>query len=73
MGSRKYNETLWTVIEVLFEVTADPGGWVPNWIVNFSVKYVPYFTCKSIREMLHEVHERYKGVSYDYIKEATLQ
>ncbi len=35
-----------------FYVSADSGGWIPSWITNSAVKYVPYKTLISLRRLV---------------------
>lgn len=53
-------------IEVTYEGIADPGGWLPVWLVNFCVVYTPYSTIKKIR--MHQPYEGYSGTTWDFMK-----
>ncbi len=56
-------------VEISFEVLGDCGGLIPNWVVNYGLKFVPYISLKKIKSFLPKIHEKYKGVSYECIKE----
>jgi hypothetical protein len=53
-------------VEVTYEGIADPGGWLPVWLVNFCVVYAPYSTIKKIRT--HQPYEDYSGTTWDFMK-----
>ncbi len=38
------------LVKVIYEVHADPGGNIPNWLASASVTTIPYKTLKSLRE-----------------------
>ncbi|MEE2960895.1 MAG: START domain-containing protein [Myxococcota bacterium] len=38
--------------EIVFETTADPGGWVPSWVANIGSEDAPWETLKSLRNQL---------------------
>ena len=40
--------------EVTYEVNADPGGWLPAWIVNFGTKKLPLTTLTNMRQQVKE-------------------
>ncbi len=35
-----------------YEISVDPAGWVPSWLVNLSAVEGPYETCKNLRNIL---------------------
>ncbi len=60
------------MVEIWYEVVVEVGGWVPDWVISFCLKYAPSVTLKKTREMLPEIKERYKDVVYDVITEPFL-
>lgn len=40
------------VIEVTYQVQADPGGWLPNWLFNLASKALPYFAILNLRDFV---------------------
>lgn len=53
-------------LEVIYEVLTDPGGWIPNWMVNMLGWDAPYRTLMSLKEMLPL--DEYKDVKLDFIR-----
>lgn len=45
--------------EVTYEMTVDPGGNIPKWIVNTLVVDIPFFTLKKLRKVSKE--DKYKN------------
>lgn len=58
-------------VKLTFEAVVDMGGWLPSWIVNFYLADVPYGTFESIQNIMPL--DRYKGVSYNYTKDFSVQ
>lgn len=52
-------------LEITYELEADPGGYIPEWIVNMVLKDAPYYTLKRFAKMLER--PEYQGAYYDYI------
>ena len=38
--------------EIVFDTTADPGGWVPSWVANIGSEDAPWETLKNLRDQL---------------------
>jgi hypothetical protein len=53
-------------LEIIYEVLTDPGGWIPNWMVNMLGWDAPYRTLMTLRKMLPL--DEYKDVKLDFIK-----
>jgi hypothetical protein len=52
-------------MEVTYELVADPGGYIPDWIANIVLKDAPYFTLKRLAKTIQR--PEYQGKHYDYI------
>lgn len=46
-------------VNVTYQVHADPGGGIPNWLINSLVVDAPYYTLKNMREKVRE--EKYQN------------
>ena len=53
-------------LEVVYEVLTDPGGYIPNWMVNMLGWDAPYRTLMKLKAMLPL--DEYKDASMDFIK-----
>ena len=67
-------KSLWTLIpkkngtvDVSYELSVDPGGWVPAWLVNLTMATGPYNTILNVREELKK--EKYQSTKFAFIKE----
>ena len=40
--------------ELVYEVVLDPGGYIPDWLVNLLMRDTPFFTLQKIRRMMAE-------------------
>jgi hypothetical protein len=50
-----------------FEGTAEPGGWIPNWVANFVVVDTPWTTFSKVQKGMH--FEKYKNKKTSWLKE----
>lgn len=57
--------------KVVYQVHADPGGSLPDWLVNAIVVDTPLNTLENLHEVVHD--EQYQGKEYDFINEALVQ
>lgn len=55
------------VVEVSYQVHANPGGSLPNWLVNAIVVDTPYNTLNNLQKKVD--NEKYLTASFSYIKE----
>jgi hypothetical protein len=55
------------IVEVSYQVHANPGGSLPNWLVNAIVVDTPYNTLNNLQKKVDNV--KYLQASYSYIKE----
>jgi hypothetical protein len=51
-------------VEVHFEGIYNAGGWIPQWVLNYYVPYVPYGTLKKLRKLTSK--EKYQGFRFNY-------
>lgn len=54
------------ITEVTYQVHANPGGSLPDWLVNGIVVDTPYNTLKNLQVKV--VEERYQNQSFDFMK-----
>jgi len=54
-------------VEVVYQVHADPGGSLPDWLVNSIVIDSPYNTLKNMHQMLGQ--GKYLSATHDFIAE----
>lgn len=55
------------LVEVTYQVHANPGGSLPNWLVNAIVVDTPYNTLANLQQKV--VDQKYLKASFAYIKE----
>ena len=53
-------------VEVTYQVHADPGGSLPNWLVNSIVIETPLETLANMHDRIHD--EKYQGKSYSFMQ-----
>ena len=53
--------------EVVYQVSADPGGNVPAWLANRFVVDQPFYSLKRLRERTQL--DKYKGTHFDFIED----
>ena len=53
------------VVEATFQISADLGGYLPMWVVNFAFRDIPYFTLEKMRRIVKK--EEYQNHYYDYL------
>jgi len=53
-------------LEVVFESITDPGGWIPKWIVNWTLVGMPWRTFTKFQELAP--FEKYQGRQFKFIK-----
>lgn len=54
-------------VELAYEALADPGGWIPTWIVNWGLVATPYSTLLKIRKMMPM--DQYKGQRFSFLED----
>lgn len=52
-------------IRVTYQLSLDPGGYIPNWLTNILLRDAPYFTLERLRQVVHR--PRYQGHYYRYL------
>lgn len=52
-------------VQVTYELVADPGGYIPDWIANIVLKDAPYLTLKRFAKVIDL--PGYQGRYFDYI------
>ena len=52
-------------VRVTYQLTLDPGGYIPNWLTNILLRDAPYFTLERLRQVVHR--PRYQGHYYGYL------
>jgi hypothetical protein len=56
------------MIEVTYQVHANPGGSLPDWLVNAIVVETPMNTLQNLHDVIHS--EKYQGKTYAFIEQA---
>ena len=56
------------VVEVVYQVHANPGGSLPNWLVNSIVVETPMNTLTNLHKVIKD--EKYQGQSFAFIEQA---
>lgn len=56
------------MVEVTYQVHANPGGSLPNWLVNAIVIETPMNTLQNLHDVIH--NEKYQGKTYAFIDQA---
>lgn len=51
--------------KVTYQLTLDPGGYIPTWISNILLRDAPYFTLLRLRQRIKE--PQYQNLYYDYL------
>lgn len=51
--------------KITYQLTLDPGGYIPIWISNILLRDAPYFTLLRLRQRLKE--PQYQNMYYDYL------
>ena len=54
----KVTETSNSTIEIEYEASTDPGGYLPSWAINLGITKGPYNTMNSLKQ---EVEKRYSS------------
>ena len=52
-------------VEAIFEVSSDLGGYLPQWIVNFALSDIPYFSLEKMRRIVKQA--QYQNHYYPYL------
>ena len=58
------------MVEVVYQVHANPGGSLPDWLVNTIVVETPMNTLSNLQEIV--VNEKYQGKTFAFIEEAIM-
>ena len=45
---------------VVYQVDADPGGWLPHWLVRYTTKKLPLNTIRNLREQVAKTKGQYE-------------
>ena len=53
------------LVRVTYQVTLDPGGYIPDWLTNILMRDAPYFTLERLRREVHR--PRYRNRYYSYL------
>jgi hypothetical protein len=56
------------MVEVVYQVHANPGGSLPNWMVNAIVVETPLETLLNLRDVV--TNEKYQNRSFAFIEKA---
>ncbi len=56
------------MVEVTYQVHANPGGSLPDWLVNAIVVETPMNTLQNLHDVIH--NEKYQGKTYAFIEQA---
>lgn len=56
------------MVEVVYQVHADPGGRLPSWLANSIVVETPLNTLRNLHGILHQA--QYQGKSFAFIEQA---
>ena len=67
-GSWKFAPQADGVVEVTYQVHANPGGSLPDWLVNAIVVETPLNTLENLHDIIHD--EKYQGKTYAFIEQA---
>ncbi len=59
------------MVEVVYQVHANPGGSLPNWLVNAIVVETPMNTLSNLHNIIQD--EKYQGQSFAFIEQAKTQ
>ena len=51
-------------VELIFH--ADPGGWLPDWIINIIQRVLPYLILRNLRDLLTPTGDSPEDTSYSY-------
>ncbi len=54
-------------VHLSYYLNSDPGGSIPDWLVNMAIEQGPFQTMKKFRELVKK--EKYKNVQLPYIQE----
>lgn len=55
-------------VNVTYQVHADPGGGIPNWLINSLVVDAPYYTLKNMREKVREAKYQSPDLVLPHVK-----
>lgn len=55
------------VVDVVYFLSMDPGGWVPAWLMNMTISVGPFKTLVNLKEEIKK--EKYTTARFDFIKE----
>lgn len=65
-GSWKFAPAEDGLVDVTYQVHADPGGSLPNWLSNMVVLDTPYNTLKNMQKLVSE--PQYQNATLDYVQ-----
>ncbi len=68
-GSWTFTPQAEGVVEVVYQVHANPGGSLPDWLVNNIVVETPMNTLTNLHEIIQD--EKYQGKTFAFIEQAT--
>jgi hypothetical protein len=52
-------------VEVVYQLTLNPGGYIPTWLVNILLRDAPYFTLERLRRVVHR--PEYQGRYFPFL------
>lgn len=64
-GTFKFRRLAPGKVEAIFEVSSDLGGYLPQWIVNFALSDIPYFSLEKMRRIVTQ--QKYQNHYYPYL------
>jgi len=53
------------LVEVVYQLEMNPGGYIPAWLTNILLRDAPYFTLERLRRVVHRAE--YQGHYYDWL------
>lgn len=57
---------------IVYQVTADPGGWIPTWLAKMATKRLPYRTIKALRDQVRKTRGSYAELIAAWVKKYDL-
>ncbi len=68
LGSWTFTPQEEGMVEVVYQVHANPGGSLPDWLVNAIVVETPLNTLENLHDIIHD--EKYQGQTFAFIEQA---
>ncbi len=70
LGSWKFTPQAEGMVEVVYQIHANPGGSLPDWLVNAIVVETPLNTLENLHDIIQD--EKYQGQTYAFIEQAKM-